>query len=31
MVKRKSGGKIINLASMYSIFGSGLAVAPEWI
>jgi 2-deoxy-D-gluconate 3-dehydrogenase len=24
MVKRKSGGKIINLASMYSIFGSGL-------
>jgi 2-dehydro-3-deoxy-D-gluconate 5-dehydrogenase len=24
MVKRKSGGKIINLASMYSMFGSGL-------
>jgi 2-deoxy-D-gluconate 3-dehydrogenase len=24
MVNRKSGGKIINLASMYSIFGSGL-------
>jgi 2-deoxy-D-gluconate 3-dehydrogenase len=24
MVKRKSGGKIINLASMYSIFGSGI-------
>ena len=24
MVSRKSGGKIINLASMYSIFGSGL-------
>jgi 2-deoxy-D-gluconate 3-dehydrogenase len=24
MVKRKSGGKIINLGSMYSIFGSGL-------
>jgi len=24
MVRRKSGGKIINLASMYSIFGSGL-------
>ena len=24
MVMRKSGGKIINLASMYSIFGSGL-------
>ena len=24
MVKRKRGGKIINLASMYSIFGSGL-------
>jgi 2-deoxy-D-gluconate 3-dehydrogenase len=24
MVERKSGGKIINLASMYSIFGSGL-------
>ncbi len=24
MVKRRSGGKIINLASMYSIFGSGL-------
>jgi 2-deoxy-D-gluconate 3-dehydrogenase len=24
MIKRKSGGKIINLASMYSIFGSGL-------
>ena len=24
MVKRQSGGKIINLASMYSIFGSGL-------
>jgi 2-deoxy-D-gluconate 3-dehydrogenase len=24
MVKRKSGGKIINLASMYSLFGSGL-------
>jgi 2-deoxy-D-gluconate 3-dehydrogenase len=24
MVKRKSGVKIINLASMYSIFGSGL-------
>jgi 2-dehydro-3-deoxy-D-gluconate 5-dehydrogenase len=24
MVARKSGGKIINLASMYSIFGSGL-------
>jgi 2-deoxy-D-gluconate 3-dehydrogenase len=24
MVKRKCGGKIINLASMYSIFGSGL-------
>jgi 2-deoxy-D-gluconate 3-dehydrogenase len=24
MVQRKSGGKIINLASMYSIFGSGL-------
>jgi 2-deoxy-D-gluconate 3-dehydrogenase len=25
MVKRKSGGKIINLASMYSIFASGFA------
>jgi 2-deoxy-D-gluconate 3-dehydrogenase len=24
MVKRQSGGKIINLASMYSIFGSGI-------
>jgi 2-dehydro-3-deoxy-D-gluconate 5-dehydrogenase len=24
MVKRKSGGKIINLASMYSLFGSGI-------
>jgi 2-deoxy-D-gluconate 3-dehydrogenase len=24
MIERKSGGKIINLASMYSIFGSGL-------
>jgi hypothetical protein len=24
IVKRKSGGKIINLASIYSIFGSGL-------
>jgi 2-deoxy-D-gluconate 3-dehydrogenase len=28
MVKRKSGGKIINLASMYSIFGS--AVVPSY-
>jgi NAD(P)-dependent dehydrogenase (short-subunit alcohol dehydrogenase family) len=31
MVKRKSGGKIINLASMYSIFGSGRCLSTAVI